>query len=114
MWSLCPDRSKRRGWHDHGMAVIETLSFTLAGHIPEDEFLRLDAAVQEDFAYQQRGLERRTTARGDGGTWLVLTWWGDAECAVDAAAASDVSEPVAKWRAAIELSSMQSASYTTL
>jgi hypothetical protein len=93
------------------MSVIETLTFELASHVTPDEFLRLDEAVQEDFAYQQPGLERRTTARSSRGRWMVVTSWGDEASAERALAASDVSEPVARWRAAVDLSSLQQSDF---
>jgi hypothetical protein len=31
--------------------------------------------VQEEFAYHQPGLQRRTTARGRDGNWIVIDLW---------------------------------------
>jgi hypothetical protein len=55
--------------------VIEMMRFRLAPDAAEDEFLAADRSVQEDFAYQQPGLLRRTTARDDQGNWLVIDLW---------------------------------------
>ena len=58
------------------------MKFRLAPNIDEAEFLAADKRVQEDFAYQQPGLLRRTTARGPDGGWIVIDLWrsaGDAD-----------------------------------
>ena len=73
------------------MAVIEVATFTLARD--EDAFLAADKQMQTDFAYQQPGCVRRTTARGDDGHWLVLTMWVD-NAAADAARAAE-GDPIA-------------------
>ena len=62
--------------------VIETATFRLKPGIEEADFLAADRRLQTDFAYQQRGLVRRTTARGtgrDGAEWLVIELWGSVE-----------------------------------
>ncbi len=41
----------------------------------ESEFLAADKLVQTEFAYQQPGLLRRTTARGNHGSWTVVDLW---------------------------------------
>ena len=42
--------------------------------------LALDRRLQTEVAYQQPGLLRRTTARGEDGSWLVIQLWrSDAE-----------------------------------
>lgn len=74
------------------MTVLEVCTFTALG---DDAGLRAaDARLQTDFAYQQLGLRRRTTARGDGGRWCVVTLWDsatDAERAEQAAADDEVA-----------------------
>ena len=60
------------------MAVIETMTFRLQDGVDEAEFLAADTSLQSDFAYQQPGLVRRTTARGVGdraGEWIVVDLW---------------------------------------
>jgi hypothetical protein len=52
--------------------VIEILTFRLAEGADEADFLEADRDVQTEFAYQQPGLLRRTTARGADGSWLVI------------------------------------------
>ena len=61
------------------MAVIEMMRFRLTPGVEESEFLLADRAVQEDFAYQQPGLLRRTTARADDDSWLVIDLWRSAK-----------------------------------
>ena len=51
------------------MAVIETMTFRLRLGVDEAEFLGVDKRLQSEFAYQQPGLVRRTTARSDDGAW---------------------------------------------
>ena len=53
--------------------------FRLTAGVAEAEFLAADRAVQEDFAYQQPGLLRRTTARGDDDSWVVIDLWHSAD-----------------------------------
>ncbi|HKE75570.1 MAG TPA: hypothetical protein VKB57_18260 [Acidimicrobiales bacterium] len=64
----------------------------------EDAFLAADKALQSDFAYQQPGLVRRTTARGQGeraGEWVVIDLWARPEDA-DACAARWDGDPAAR------------------
>lgn len=80
------------------MAVIETMTFRLRVGADEGAFLAADKALQSDFAYQQPGLVRRTTARGEGeraGEWVVIDLWARAEDA-DAAAAGWDGDPAAQ------------------
>lgn len=71
------------------------LVFDLVDGADVDAFLAADKRVQTDFAYQQPGLLRRTTARADGGSWLVLDLWSSAEAA-DACDDRWKSDPVAQ------------------
>ena len=75
------------------MAVIEICTFTPTA---DDATMRAaDERMQTDFAYQQPGLARRTTARDDAGTWCVVTLWAgdaDATAAETAAASSEVAQ----------------------
>lgn len=61
--------------------VIENATFRLIDGITTEEFLNIDARFQEEFAYQQRGFQRRTTARSEDGTWLVVNLWDSLESA---------------------------------
>jgi hypothetical protein len=58
--------------------VIEIMRFRLASGVDEAEFLVADRRVQQEFAYQQPGLLRRTTARGEDGAWIVIDVWRSA------------------------------------
>jgi hypothetical protein len=73
--------------------VIEILRFELVPGADEAAFIESDKRVQAEFAYQQPGLVRRTTARGEGGRWVVIDLWYSAE-ASDAANARWGQDPV--------------------
>lgn len=80
------------------MPVIETMTFRLVPGADEAVFLAVDKRLQSDFAYQQPGLMRRTTARGLGdraGEWVVVDLWRTTEDA-DAAAARWDDDPTAR------------------
>ena len=51
------------------------MRFRLRPGADEAAFLAADKRVQEEFAYQQPGLLRRTTARGQDGRWIVIDLW---------------------------------------
>jgi hypothetical protein len=55
--------------------VIELMQFRLVPGTPVEEFLSADRRLQTEFAYQQPGLLRRTSARGVDGEWLVIDHW---------------------------------------
>jgi hypothetical protein len=55
--------------------VIEIFSFKLMAGADEAAFLAVDKRLQSEFAYQQPGLLRRTTARGRAGDWVVIDLW---------------------------------------
>lgn len=66
------------------MAVLETMTFRLRDGTDEAAFLAVDKRLQSEFAYQQPGLVRRTTARGVGdraGEWIVVDLWYSADAA---------------------------------
>jgi hypothetical protein len=80
------------------VSVIETMTFRLLDGADEAAFLAVDKRLQSDFAYQQPGLVRRTTARGTGdraGEWIVIDLWRSAEDA-DACAARWDDDPLAQ------------------
>ena len=60
---------------------MELLVFSLVEGADEDAFLAADKRVQADFAYQQPGLLRRTTARGKNDSWAVLDLWATEQAA---------------------------------
>ena len=51
------------------------MHFRLLPGIGNDEFLAADHRLQTEFAYQQPGLLRRTTAHDQDGDWLVIDHW---------------------------------------
>ena len=55
--------------------ILEILRFKLSPGADESAFLQADKRVQTEFAYQQPGLIRRTTARRDDGSWVVVDLW---------------------------------------
>ena len=80
------------------MGVIETMTFRLREDADEAAFLAVDKRLQSDFAYQQPGLVRRTTARGQGARaneWLVVDLWWSADAA-DACAQRWDGDPLAQ------------------
>lgn len=68
--------------------MIEVATFRLAAGVEEDDFVAAHARAQTEFFNLQSGLLRRTTARGDDGTWIVITLWSDADAATAAAHAA--------------------------
>jgi hypothetical protein len=66
------------GGRAYASAVIEILRFRLAAGTDEATFLAADRQVQQEFAYQQPGLLRRTTARSEDGGWIVIDLWRSA------------------------------------
>ena len=80
--------------------MIEIATFRLATGVDEAEFVAADGRAQGEFFYLQPGLLRRTTARGEDGTWVVMTLWQDAAQAAAAASAA-ASAPAALALAAL-------------
>jgi hypothetical protein len=54
--------------------LIEIYVFQLRDGADEDAFLAADKEAQSELS-PARGFVRRTTARGENGNWLVLTFW---------------------------------------
>jgi hypothetical protein len=86
--------------------VIEIMKFRLAPGISEAEFLSADRRLQHEFAYQQPGLLRRTTARGEDGGWVVIDLWRSAADADACAARWDSDPVVAAFMAQVDGSSV--------
>ncbi len=59
--------------------MITILTFRLKSGADEAAFVAADKRVQAEFAYQQPGLMRRTTARGEDGEWVIVDVWRSAE-----------------------------------
>ena len=64
--------------------MIKILRLELVPGADEAAFLEADKQVQAEYSYQQPGLLRRTTARGDDGRWVVIGLWRSAEAAAAA------------------------------
>ncbi|HEY5023695.1 MAG TPA: hypothetical protein VII76_01850 [Acidimicrobiales bacterium] len=96
------------------MAVIETVTFRLAPGVAETEFLDADGQAQTEFFYAQRGLVRRTTARGAGGEWLVLTLWGSSDDADASTEAGRHDAAASRWATCLEPSSVATNRYRAL
>ena len=75
--------------------MIELLVFSLVEGADEAGFLAADKRVQTEFAYQQPGLLRRTTARGKNDSWAVLDIWSS-EQAADECSRRWEGDPVAQ------------------
>jgi hypothetical protein len=55
--------------------IVEILRFRLSAEADEAAFLEADKRLQTQFAYQQPGMVRRTTARNGDGDWVVIDVW---------------------------------------
>jgi hypothetical protein len=96
------------------MAVVDIVTFRLAPGVDEEDFLDVDRRAQTEVFYSQRGMLRRTTARGPDGDWLVLTLWGsgaDADASVEACR-DDAT--VSRWLASLDPASIATRRYQTL
>jgi hypothetical protein len=99
------------------MSVIETMTFRLAAGVDEAAFLAADKRLQSDFAYQQPGLVRRTTARGVGdwaGEWIVVDLWRDGEAADGAAARWDEDPAAREFMAHVDRATVEVRRYADL
>jgi hypothetical protein len=93
--------------------VIEIMRFRPRPGVEEADLLRADRSVQEDFAYQQPGLVRRTTAKSAEG-WIVIDLWRSAADA-DAAGARWDRDPVAQaFMGLIDRASVETERYDEL
>ncbi len=96
--------------------MIEILTFKLREGADEEAFLAADKRVQAEFAYQQPGLMRRTTARAaspDEGWAVIDLWKSDADAdACDARWGQD--EATAEFMSFVDLGSVSSARYYEL
>jgi len=94
--------------------LIEIMRFRLVPGADEDAFKAADGRVQSDFAYRQPGLLRRTTARADDGTWIVIDLWRS-EPDADAAGGRWDGHPVtAQFMSFVDATSVRTERYRTL
>ncbi len=90
------------------------MSFRLAPGADEHRFLEADRLVQADFAYQQPGLRRRTTARSADGHWIVIDLWLSDHDA-DVATARWGDDPVtAAFMTFVDEATVETRRYSTL
>lgn len=99
------------------MAVLEIETFSLNNGIDAAEFRTLDEAMQEWCYLNRAGLARRTTARNDNGTYVVITLFGEASQSISnyyKTYYKTNDAVVAAWSAAINESSRSIATYSLL
>jgi hypothetical protein len=95
------------------MAVLEIETFSLINGVDAAEFRALDEAMQEWCYLNRTGLARRTTARNDDGSYVVITLFAEASQSVaDYYRSNDAV--VASWSTAINESSRSIATYSLL
>ena len=90
------------------------MTFRLRPDIDENRFLAVDHRLQTDFAYQQPGLLRRTTARGSQGEWLVVDLWASETDADAMTARWDRGALPAEFMSYVDAASVQVRRYTPL
>ena len=95
------------------MAVLEVETFTLAAGIDAPAFRALDEQMQEWCYVNRPGLARRTTARTEDGTYVVITLFGEASQA-NGSYYKNTDAVVSAWSAAITESSRSVAVYSLL
>jgi hypothetical protein len=95
------------------MAVLEVETFTLASGVDASAFRALDEQMQEWCYVNRPGLARRTTARADDGTYVVITLFGEPSQA-DSSYYKNTDAVVAAWSDAITESSRSVAVYSLL
>jgi hypothetical protein len=95
------------------MAVLEIETFALHSGVETSAFRNLDEQMQEWCYVNRPGLARRTTARNDDGTYVVITLFGDASQA-DATYYTNTNQVVSAWSAAITEASRSVAVYSLL
>jgi hypothetical protein len=95
------------------MAVLEVETFTLASGVDAVAFRALDEQMQEWCYVNRPGLARRTTARADNGSYVVITLFGEAAQA-DSSYYKNNDAVVTAWSAAITESSRSVAVYSLL
>jgi hypothetical protein len=95
------------------MAILEVETFTLNPGVDAATFRALDEAMQEWCYLNRPGLARRTTARADDNTYVVITLFETAEQSQPKyyTAADPV---VVAWSAAITESSRKTTVYSLL
>jgi hypothetical protein len=85
--------------------MIEITRFRLKHDHDVDEFVDVNARYQTQFAYQQRGLHRRTVALGLLGEWVSISLWQSKKDVHRAEAEADRSALAAEFEQFLEPSS---------
>ncbi|HVC70999.1 MAG TPA: hypothetical protein VNC61_12155 [Acidimicrobiales bacterium] len=94
--------------------MIEMKRFRLSSGTDEEAFREADRRVQAEFAYRQAGLLRRTVARSDDGTWIVIDLWRSADAA-DAAGQRWGRDPATTvFMSLVDADSVRTERYTEL
>lgn len=96
---------------DNVCAVIEIMRFRLADAATESAFLEADKELQEEFAYRQPGLLRRTTAKGADGRYVVIDLWRSAADADVCGSRWDGDPVVRRFLSHVEASSVETERY---
>ncbi len=107
-------RLRAPGAGGYASAVIEIMRFRLPAGADEAAFLAADRRVQQEFAYQQPGLLRRTTARGEDGGWIVIDLWRSAADADACDARWEHDEPTQAFMGLLDRSSVSTERYQEL
>ena len=94
--------------------LIEILRFLLRRGVDEATFLAADARFQTEVVPFDAGFVRRTTARGDGGEWVVITIWGSPEEADASAAQARDHEAAQALDALIDEATVDRRRYITI
>ncbi len=99
------------------VTVIETMTFRLLDGADDAAFLAIDQRLQSDFAYQQPGLVRRTTGRGQdarAGEWIVIDLWRSAEDADSCATRWDDDPTAQTFMSFVDVNSVEVRRYVDL
>ena len=83
------------------------MTFRLRPGADEAEFLAVDKRLQVAFAYQQPGLVRRTTARGESGAFVVIDVWQTADHADAMTARWDTDVVAAEFMAHVDADTVE-------
>lgn len=57
------------------MDTVETIRFQLREGVTDDDFLRRNRKVENEYMALRQGFRSRRTARADTGEWLVFVHW---------------------------------------
>ncbi len=95
------------------MAVLEVETFSLIAGTDPQVFRALDEAMQEWCYFNRPGLARRTAAKQDDGTYIVITLFAEASNS-DANYYLSTDSVVVNWSAAIKQDSRSLNVYSLL